>query len=182
MKSRKVLEVIPEQDIPLPSAVGYPDLRAIAAAACNTINLLHEHGFELGETIPDDDKVATKMLKEYAADAKKKISYEEMLENRPEAIVRTAEIIKKFDYAMVKEAKQLRMLVINKLILETESGNPSIRIRALELIGKMADVGLFSDKKEVTVIHRNPEEIRDRLKERIDRMKTLVKGADGVYQ
>ena len=93
-----------------------------------------------------------------------------------------AEIIKKFDYAMVKEAKQLRMLVINKLILETESANASIRIRALELIGKMADVGLFSDKKELTVIHRKPEEIRDKLKERIDRMKTLVKGEDGVYQ
>ncbi len=105
-----------------------------------------------------------------------------MLENRPEAIVRTADIIKKFDYAMVKEAKQLRMLVINKLILETESANANIRIRALELIGKMGDVGLFSDKKELTVIHRNPEEIRDKLKERLDRMKTLVKGEDGVYQ
>ena len=46
----------------------------------------------------------------------------------------------------------------------------------------MADVGLFSDKKELTVIHRKPEEIRDKLKERIDRMKTLVKGEDGVYQ
>lgn len=182
MKSRKVLEIVPEQDIPLPSAVGYPDLRALATAACNTINLLTQHGYQLDETIPEDDKVATKLLKEYAADSRKKISYEEMLANRPEAIVRTADIIKKFDYAMVKEAKQLRMLVINKLILETENANANIRIKALELIGKMADVGLFSDKKELTITHRNPEEVRDKLKERIDRMKTLVKSEDGVYQ
>lgn len=182
MKSRKVLEVIPERDITLPSSIGYPDLRAVATAACNTINLLAQHGYEIGETIPEDDKTATKLLKEYAADSRKKVSYEEMLANRPEAIVRTAEIIKKFDYAMVKEAKQLRMLVINKLILETESANANIRIKALELIGKMADVGLFSDKKEITVIQRNPEEVRDRLKERIDQMKTLVKNKDGVYQ
>jgi hypothetical protein len=182
VKSRKILEVIPERDITLPDSVGYPDLRALATAACNTINLLAQHGYELGETIPDDDKVATKMLKEYAEDSRKKISYEEMLANRPEAIVRTADIIKKFDYAMVKEAKQLRMLVINKLILETESANANIRIKALELIGKMADVGLFSERKELTVIHRNPEEIRDKLKERLDRMKTLVKDENGVYQ
>lgn len=182
MKSRKILEIIPEQDITLPDSVGYPDLRAIATAACNTINLLAKHGYELGETLPEDDKIATKMLKEYAEDSRKKISYEEMLANRPEAIVRTADIIKKFDYAMVKEAKQLRMLVINKLILETESANAQIRIKALELIGKMADVGLFSDRKELTVIHRNPEEVRDKLKERIDRMKTLVKDENGVYR
>ncbi len=182
MKSRKILEIIPEQDITLPDSVGYPDLRALATAACNTINLLTKHGYELGETLPEDDKVATKLLKEYAEDSRKKISYEEMLANRPEAIVRTADIIKKFDYAMVKEAKQLRMLVINKLILETENANAQIRIKALELIGKMADVGLFSDRKELTVIHRNPEEVRDKLKERIDRMKTLVKDENGVYQ
>ena len=37
-------------------------------------------------------------------------------------------------------------MVTNKLVLESENPDPRIRMRALELLGKISDVGLFSEK------------------------------------
>jgi hypothetical protein len=110
------------------------------------------------------------------------MSVKDLVEIRPEAVIRTAEIIRKFDHVVVKEARQLRSLVVNKLILETENPSASIRIRALELIGKMTEVGVFTERKEITVTNRNAEEVKDKLKEKLNQMRTLVKNEEGVYE
>jgi hypothetical protein len=40
-------------------------------------------------------------------------------------------------------------------------------MKALELLGKISDVGLFTDKSEVTYRHRPTEELERLLKERL---------------
>ena len=67
----------------------------------------------------------------------------------------------------------------NKLILETENPDARIRIRALELLGKMTDVGLFTDRKESTVTHQSADELREKLRAKLE---TLKKNADGMYE
>jgi hypothetical protein len=157
-------------------------LKILALAACKTLNVLEAAGLEVGDPGPKDDLIASKLVEEYAENSKKKLSYKQLAELRPESIIRTAEIVKRFDYAVVKKASQLRFLVVNKLILETENANPTIRIRALEMIGKMTDVGLFTERKEVVVTNKTAEEVRDKLKEKLSKMRTLVKNSDGVYE
>jgi hypothetical protein len=179
-----MLVVIPEEDIrlPDPGKTAYPELKAFATAACETINLLEKHGTPILETTGSDNLLASELLNEYAKNTQKKMSVKDLVELRPEAIVRTAEIIRKFDHVVVKEARQLRSLVVNKLILETENPSAAIRIRALELIGKMTDVGVFTERKEITVTNRNAEEVKDKLKEKLNQMRTLVKNKDGTYE
>jgi hypothetical protein len=178
----KSVEVIPEKDIQLPDSTAFPDLKILALAACKTLNVLEQAGLEVGDPGPKDDLIASKLVEEYAENSKKKLSYKQLAELRPESIIRTAEIVKRFDYAVVKKANQLRFLVVNKLILETENANPTIRIRALEMIGKMTDVGLFTERKEVVVTNKTAEEVRDKLKDKLSKMRTLVKNSDGVYE
>jgi hypothetical protein len=61
-------------------------------------------------------------------------------------------------------------LVTNKLIEETENPDPRIRIRALELLGKITDVGLFSEKSEVTVTHQTSDDLKEKLREKLSRL------------
>jgi hypothetical protein len=68
----------------------------------------------------------------------------------------------------------VRNTVVNKLVLETENPDGRIRIRALELLGKMGHVGLFVEKKEVVVTHRSSKELRDKLQEKLLTLKKSI--------
>jgi hypothetical protein len=45
-----------------------------------------------------------------------------------------------------------------------------VRIRALELLGKITDVGLFTEKSEVTINHRSTQDLTTSLREKIRRL------------
>jgi hypothetical protein len=71
---------------------------------------------------------------------------------------------------MVESSVQIRHLVTNKLIDETENPDPRVRIRALELLGKISDVGLFSEKTEVTITHQTTDDLKERLRGKLMRL------------
>ena len=54
--------------------------------------------------------------------------------------------------------------------LQTENPDPRVRIRALELLGKISDVGLFTDKTEVTITHKTTDELRESLRAKLSRL------------
>jgi hypothetical protein len=93
------------------------------------------------------------------------VSDEEL--SRPEVIVHIAAMLDEYDKTVVKSAAQMRTYVTNKLILETENPDPRIRLKSLELLGKISDVGLFTDKTEITLRHRPTEELEQMLRERL---------------
>jgi hypothetical protein len=88
----------------------------------------------------------------------------------PATLLMTDRILKDFGHSVVKSATQVRHLVTNKLIEETENPDPRIRIRALELLGKISDVGLFAEKSEVTITHQTTDDLKDRLREKLTRL------------
>jgi hypothetical protein len=91
----------------------------------------------------------------------------EVLLSAPGVIVQVKAILTQYDIAVVESAQQIRTMVTNKLILETENPDPRIRLKALELLGKISDVGLFSEKTEITLRHRPTEELEQMLRERL---------------
>jgi len=72
---------------------------------------------------------------------------------------------------VVQTAKQIRTYVTNKLIVDSTHPDPRIRLKCYEMLGKISDVGLFTDKSEVTMRHRPTEELEQLLRERL--MKTI---------
>jgi hypothetical protein len=92
----------------------------------------------------------------------------------PAAVMLTAEILQQFGHEIVKDSIQVRHLVMNKLVQETENPDPRIRIRALELLGKITDVGLFTDRSEVTVTHQTADDLRARLREKLGKLKNVT--------
>ena len=71
---------------------------------------------------------------------------------------------------MVNHAVELRHTVTNRLIEESQNPDPRIRIRALELMGKISDVGLFTDRTEVTITHQTTDELRLKLRAKLQRL------------
>jgi hypothetical protein len=61
-------------------------------------------------------------------------------------------------------------MVVNKLIVETENPDARIRVKALELLGKVSDVGLFTEKQEITITHQTSDDLRDRLRRKLQKM------------
>ena len=57
-----------------------------------------------------------------------------------------------------------------KLVLESENPDARIRMRALELLGKISDVGLFSEKSEVTITHQSTDDLREKLKGKLEKL------------
>tara|TARA_Y100000385_G_scaffold255481_1_gene281123 strand:+ start:67 stop:309 length:243 start_codon:yes stop_codon:yes gene_type:complete len=45
-------------------------------------------------------------------------------------------------------------------------------MRALELLGKISDVGLFAEKSEVTITHQSTDDLRGKLKNKLEKLVT----------
>lgn len=94
----------------------------------------------------------------------------DVLLSSPGTIVHIKAILSEYDKAVVESAAQIRTFVTNRLLLETENPDPRIRIKCLELLGKISDVGLFTEKTEITMRHRPTEELEQLLRERLTKV------------
>ena len=175
------LSLTPEFGIEIPEGATYMDLRARAEAACNTVRELEDHGLLVNPTDEDKD-VASTLLTSYAKDVEKTskaVTNTRTATMTPAALVQTHTILKEFGQIVATHAAEIRHTVVNKLVNETENPDARIRIRALELLGKMTDVGLFTDRKEITVTHQNADDLREQLRQKLE---VLKRNAEGVYE
>ena len=94
-----------------------------------------------------------------------------MHDSRPASLILVKDQLNEFSHAVVERAVQIRHLVTNKLLLESANPDPKIRIRALELLGKISDVGLFTERSEVTITHQSTDELKAALREKFNKLR-----------
>lgn len=165
-------------ELPFDSFESFLPLQERAAAACETLSVLIDAGVvkKRDLKVKKEDKSTIKEIVEAFAEDEAKISKQVATSTKyaamtPGALIGVHELLKEFSHSVVKNATQIRHLVTNKLLLETNNANPQIRIKALELLGKMSDVALFTERSEVTVHHRSTEELKLTLKEKLQMLK-----------
>jgi len=171
--------VDPELGVPLEKSVPPVDLKDRMESVANTAKELGEHGLDLEPTKEDKD-VAAKLVTSYADNPEgtsKKASTKKLATLTPASLLLTNSILKEFGQSVVESSMQIRHLVTNKLLLETDNPDPRVRIRALELLGKISDVGLFAEKSEVTITHQSTDDLREKLRSKLSK---LVNPADEV--
>jgi hypothetical protein len=135
-------------------------LRERAEVAVKTINILGSAGAEFEDDY-EDLAVARDIIR-----GEEKLD-EKLLSKSPGAIAHVQRLLSEYEEQVVVEAARLRNYVTNKLILESDDNDAKIRIRALELLGKISDVGLFTEKSEITYKTQSDEELDKSLEERI---------------
>tara|TARA_R100000654_G_scaffold30273_1_gene55010 strand:- start:143 stop:754 length:612 start_codon:yes stop_codon:yes gene_type:complete len=177
------LHIEPEPDIPTkatPIQHELDDLQDRTEAAAETVNFLSEHGLQVDINSEAKD-TASALTTAYAEDPKKTSSVattKRVARMTPAEIVLANDMLKKFSHRVVEDAADVRNFVTNKLILESDNVDSRIRVRALELLGKIGDVGLFTEKTEVTVTHQSTDELREQLREKLSRMVEVIDDID----
>ena len=173
----------PEIGVPLSEDLSNMDLKDRAEAACNTAMELAEEGLDITPTSEDQD-VAAKLAIAYADDpdkTPKKVTTKRAAALTPASLVLTDTILKEFGHSVAENATQIRHLVTNKLLIESENADPRVRIRALELLGKISDVGLFAEKSQVTITHQSTEDLRNKLRGKLEKIISTADIEDAEY-
>ena len=81
--------------------------------------------------------------------------------------------LREYNNPLVADAAVLRLVVTNKLLDLAGCGDPRIEIKATEMLGKISDVGLFTEKTEITVTYNNISDIDEAIKDKIRKMMKL---------
>lgn len=87
----------------------------------------------------------------------------------PEAVRHLTGMLAAYDWEFVQQAKEIRGYAVAQLIEETKSSNANIRLKALGLLGKVTEIGLFTEKIEVKKTDMTEEEIDRKLREKLDK-------------
>ena len=92
----------------------------------------------------------------------------------PEAVQRLVGMLSAYDWEFVQQAKQIRGYTVAKLVEETEHPNANVRLKALVALGKVTEVGLFTEKIEVKKTEMSDVELEMRIKEKLNRFMGVI--------
>lgn len=84
--------------------------------------------------------------------------------------LKLAAILNEYDKQVIQDAAQLRTYITNKLLEISSCGTPKDELRALELLGKISDIGLFVEKSEVSIVNATPAALEHAIKDKINRI------------
>ena len=195
------VQLIPDKTVPFPDNLEpeeAPTLIENMQIAANTAQLIAGVGGETEED-PEAQEKADKVFKEFSAIAEQQ--YKEAMNPTPKrgpgrprkpstelsrnpdelkstsVAQRIGVMLKEYDNEFVADAAQLRLVVTNKLLDLATCGDPKIEIKATEMLGKISDVGLFSDKTEISVTYKNVSDIDQAIKDKVRKM-LLVHGGE----
>ena len=162
------LTIIPTQNVPLPDdfeSEQPTSLNSKVKIAAKTAQLLHAAGAEVPISSAEK-KEAAEIFKQFTnpdvtpplnAETNKALQV-------PATVQHLYAMLSDYDHQVVQEAVQLRRFVTNKLIEDAGLTDPRHRLKALELLGKISDVGLFSEKTEITVKNLSQEDLELQIK------------------
>ena len=92
----------------------------------------------------------------------------------PVAVQRLVGMLTAYDWQFVEQAQQIRGMAVAKLVEETEHPDARIRLKALELLGKVTEVGLFTERIEIKKSDLSDVELDERIKQKLDALHKTI--------
>ena len=168
------IELQPTSDIPLPKDFGDEvgaSLQDNARIAASTAAFMAELDmpFEMTE---EDEKLAHDLFKQ--VDAKKKKTsadqYNPASLYQGNVALKLSALLNEYDQRVVLNATQARTYITNRLLEISSCGDARYELKAIELLGKLSDVGAFTEKSEVTITHRTSDDLKVAIADKINRL------------
>lgn len=162
----KTVKITPTKDHPVPyddadeTVYTFEDELAVAG---NTAELLEQLGAPI-EVDANTLKKEQQLIKE-AVTAKKT----ENLTSLPVAYG-AASFLRAYGQSLALDINQVRAAITTKLMEIADCGDTKYELRALELLGKHSDIGLFTERSEITINYNSPESLEAAIKERVKRL------------
>ena len=92
----------------------------------------------------------------------------------PAAVQHLVGMLTAYDWEFVSQAKELRGYAVAKILEDCENPSASIRLKALALLGKVTEVGLFTEKIEVKKAELSDDELDQRIKDKLNKFMDVV--------
>ena len=74
-------------------------------------------------------------------------------------------LLRRFDYTLANSTNKMRQYVLFKLFELAENEDPRLQIKAVEMLGKVSEIGLFTTKVEVAAADRPTGDLESELNE-----------------
>lgn len=87
----------------------------------------------------------------------------------PAAVQKHVAMLTEFDWHFVEQAKEIRGYTVAQLLEETHHPDAKVRLKALELLGKVTEVALFTERIEVKKTELSDAELETRIKEKLNK-------------
>lgn len=133
----------------------------------------------------EDDEVLTKAQEEKIADTFNALTRqdprtkEKLLQlDLPEEIRAAVGMVTAYQWKFVEQAEELRSMSVAKIVKETDHPDARIRLKALELLGKVTEVALFTDRIAIKNEDVTDEELDARIKEKLGKYMGVVDVVD----
>ena len=96
----------------------------------------------------------------------------------PEEIKAAVGMVTAYQWKFVEQAEELRSMSVAKIVKETDHPDARIRLKALELLGKVTEVALFTDRIAIKSEEVTDEELDARIKEKLGKYMGVVDVVD----
>ena len=96
----------------------------------------------------------------------------------PDAVKELVGMLTAYDWAFVEQAKELRGYTVAQILEETKHPDARIRLKALEMLGKVTEVALFTERHEVKTVGMSDAELDEELKTRLEKYMSLQSPAE----
>lgn len=133
----------------------------------------------------EDDEILTEAQQEKVADTFQALTRqdprtkEKLLQlDLPEEIRSAVGMVTAYQWKFVEQAEELRSMSVAKIVKETDHPDARIRLKALELLGKVTEVALFTDRIAIKNEDVTDEELDARIKEKLGKYMGAVDVVD----
>jgi len=158
------LHATTEHPIPFDLSDEEPKTHADSIAiAANTADLISQLGPSI-DFSDEDLNAASKLILGENKPAKPKTV---AVSAQAQAI---SSLVKTFDFNTFADQLQARNFITNRLVELANNGDPKVELKALELLGKHSDIGLFTERSEITIHHTTSSALENSIKERVKRL------------
>lgn len=92
----------------------------------------------------------------------------------PAAVRKTVAMLTAYDWKFVEQAQEIRGKAVHQLLDEMEHPDARIRLKAIELLGKVTEIGLFTERVSVKKEELNDQELDNRIREKLAQLSKTV--------
>ena len=96
----------------------------------------------------------------------------------PAAVQHLVGMLTAYDWAFVEQAKELRGYAVAQILEEVKHPDARIRLKALDMLGKVTEVALFTERVEVKKTEMSDTELENRIKEKLNRFMGVIDVVD----
>ena len=92
----------------------------------------------------------------------------------PEAVRHLVAMLAAYDWEFVEQAKNLRGMAVAKILEETNHPDARVRLKALDMLGRITEVALFTERVEIKKADMSDSEIDKKIKEKLNKFMGVV--------